>query len=56
MAKWKCNICDYVYDEEKGDPGNGVNPGTKFGDIPADWVCPDCGAGKEDFTKIEDKK
>jgi len=50
MAKWICNICGYVYDEEKGDESHGISPGTKFEDIPEDWECPDCGAKKSDKT------
>jgi rubredoxin len=51
MAKYECNLCGYVYDPAKGDPDNGVKPGTAFADIPDDWVCPDCGAGKDEFTE-----
>lgn len=51
MEKWECTVCGYVYDEETGDEENGIAPGTKFADLPADWVCPLCGAGKEDFKK-----
>ena len=50
--KFKCDLCGYVYDPEKGDPDNGVEPGTAFKDIPEDWVCPTCGAVKEDFSAI----
>jgi rubredoxin len=53
MQKWRCVPCDYVYDPEKGDPENGVAPGTAFEDLPDDWVCPDCSAGKELFEKME---
>ena len=49
--KYVCNVCGYVYDEEKGDPDNGIAPGTKWEDLPADFVCPLCGVGKDDFTK-----
>jgi rubredoxin len=52
MPKWKCTACDYVYDPEKGDPDNGVAPGTKFEAIPDTWVCPDCGALTDQFEKI----
>ena len=52
MEKWKCEVCGYVYDPEVGDPDNGVEPGTKFEDISDDWVCPVCGAGKEEFEKV----
>jgi rubredoxin len=54
MAKWECLVCGWVYDEEKGDPDSGIAAGTKFEDLPDDWVCPMCGASKEDFEKIED--
>jgi len=51
MDKYVCKVCGYVYDPEKGDPDGGIAPGTKFEDIPDDWVCPVCGVGKEDFEK-----
>jgi rubredoxin len=54
MEKWICTVCGYVYDPAQGDPANGVQPGTKFEDIPADWVCPDCGVGKDQFEKVEE--
>lgn len=53
MKKYVCDVCGYVYDPKEGDPGNGVKQGTKFEDIPEDWVCPTCGAGKEDFSPEE---
>ena len=49
MKKWKCSICDYIYDPVKGDPENGVKPGTAFEAISEDWVCPTCGATKDMF-------
>ena len=49
MKKWKCSICGYIYDPSKGDPDNGVKPGTTFEKIPEDWVCPTCGATKDMF-------
>lgn len=49
MQKYICNLCGYIYDPAAGDPDNGVEPGTKWEDVPDDWVCPECGAGKEDF-------
>ena len=52
MEKWECIACGYIYDPAKGDPDNGVEPGTAFEDIPADWVCPECGADKDQFEKI----
>lgn len=51
MDKYECLLCSYVYDPAVGDTDNGVPPGTAFADLPDDWVCPDCGAGKEDFEK-----
>jgi rubredoxin len=53
MKAYMCVICGYVYEEEKGDPDSGIEPGTRWEDIPLNWVCPDCGAGKEDFEMIE---
>lgn len=52
MDKYICVICGYVYDPELGDPDGGVKPGTAFDDLPADWICPDCGAGADEFEKI----
>ena len=53
MAKFKCEVCDYVYDEDNGSPESGAKPGTKFSDLPDDWKCPVCGVGKEMFKKME---
>ena len=53
MDKYICTVCDWVYDPEIGDPEHRIAPGTKFEDIPDDWVCPLCGVGKEDFEKID---
>ncbi|NLB44376.1 MAG: rubredoxin [Clostridiaceae bacterium] len=50
VKKYVCNLCGYVYDPEAGDPDNGVDPGTAFEDLPEDWVCPLCGASKDDFS------
>jgi rubredoxin len=50
---YMCIICGWVYDEEKGAPSEGLAPGTRWEDIPADWVCPDCGASKEDFDLMQ---
>ena len=50
MKKYVCDICGYVYNPSEGDPGAGVKPGTSFDDIPADWVCPECGADKGSFS------
>ena len=51
MDKYVCKVCGYVYDPKKGDPDNGIKLGTKFENLPDDWVCPVCGAGKDQFEK-----
>ena len=50
VTKYTCDICGYVYDPEAGDPDSGIKPGTKFEDLPENWVCPICGADKSNFT------
>jgi rubredoxin len=52
MERWECQACGYIYDPEKGDPDHGVAPGTPFEELPDDWVCPQCGVGKEMFQKL----
>jgi rubredoxin len=52
MEKWKCNVCGYIYDPEKGDPDGGISPNIPFNKLPDDWVCPVCGAPKDMFEKI----
>lgn len=49
MERYKCIICGYIYDPKFGDPDHGINPGTSFQNLPDDWVCPLCGAPKEQF-------
>jgi pyruvate oxidase len=51
MARWLCQVCGYVYDEEAGEMMTGTPPGTRFEDLPADWKCPICGSGKEVFVR-----
>ena len=53
MDSYVCTVCGYVYDPAKGDPDNGIAAGTKFEDLPDDWVCPECGAEKSEFEKGE---
>ena len=53
MAKFVCDVCGYIYDEELGDLEAGIEPGTKFEDLPDDFVCEVCGVGKEDFAPAE---
>ena len=52
MDKYACQICGYIYDPKVGDPDGGIAPGTPFEDIPDDWVCPICGATKDDFAVV----
>ena len=51
--KWECIVCGLIYDEAKGWPEDDIEPGTKWEDVPEDWICPDCGVGKEDFDMVE---
>lgn len=53
MKRYMCVICGFVYDEALGLPEHGIPPGTRFDDLPLNWKCPECGAGKEDFEPIE---
>lgn len=53
MKKYVCDVCGYVYDPAKGDPDNGVPAGTAFEALPDDWSCPECGAGKSEFSPME---
>ncbi len=52
MEKWECTVCGYIYDPAKGDPDSGAAPGTRFEDLPDDWVCPECGVTKDNFKKL----
>ena len=54
MRKYKCLMCGYIYDPGIGDPDSEIEAGTAFEDLPDDWVCPDCGVGKDEFERIED--
>lgn len=54
MSKWECIVCGLVYDEAEGWPDDGIPAGTRWEDVPDDWLCPDCGVGKEDFELIEE--
>jgi rubredoxin len=50
---WQCRTCGYIYDEAKGDADEGLAPGTRWADVPDDWVCPVCGTAKSDFDMVE---
>ena len=51
MQKYRCTVCGYIYDPAKGDPSAGIQAGTAFGNLPDDWVCPECGVGKDMFVQ-----
>ncbi|SHK01065.1 Rubredoxin [Anaerobranca californiensis DSM 14826] len=51
LSKWECTICGYVYDPEVGEEGV-AEPGTSFADLPEDYLCPECGVGKEYFEEL----
>ena len=53
MKLYRCMQCGFEYDEELGWPEDGIEPGTRWDDIPDDWSCPDCGAAKSDFDMVE---
>ena len=53
MGKYICDICGYVYEIGRGDPENGVEAGTPFDEIDDDWVCPECGVGKDNFSPLD---
>lgn len=52
--KYRCTLCNHVYDPAEGDPDTGIPPGTPFEELPEDWACPDCGAVKADFEPEDD--
>ena len=53
FKQYTCLLCGFIYDEETGWPDDGIEPGTRWEDVPDDWLCPDCGAIKEDFIMVE---
>ena len=54
MSQWECIVCGLIYDDKEGWPDDGIAPGTKWEDVPEDWLCPDCGVGKEDFELLKE--
>ena len=54
MQKYECTACAYIYDPEVGDDTQDIAAGTAFEDLPDDWVCPDCGVGKELFEPVSE--
>jgi len=53
LSKYRCKVCGYIYDPAKGDDSQDIKPGTPFEDLPDTWICPECGAPKTEFEKIE---
>jgi len=53
MAKYRCIVCGWIYDPEKGDPDGGIPPGVSFENLPDNYVCPICGVGKDQFEKVD---
>lgn len=53
MQKYVCDLCGYIYDPADGDPDGGIDAGVAFADLPEDWVCPMCGASKDDFSPVD---
>ena len=53
MGKYVCGQCGYVYDPAIGNPDSGIGPGRAFEDLPDEWVCPECGASKDEFSPAE---
>jgi flavin reductase (DIM6/NTAB) family NADH-FMN oxidoreductase RutF/rubredoxin len=51
-SRYRCTICGYIYDPARGDPESGIAPGTPFEQLPENWICPLCGAVKDQFEKI----
>ncbi len=53
MDLYECLVCGYIYNPEVGDPSGGIPAGVKFAELPEDWVCPECGAGKDQFVIVQ---
>jgi rubredoxin len=52
MEKYRCSLCGHVYDPLEGDAAQGIAPNTRFEDLPESWMCPDCGAPREQYEKM----
>ena len=51
MKRYRCLVCGYIYDPSEGDTVNGIDPGVPFEELPDDYLCPVCGAGKDEFEE-----
>ncbi len=56
MDMYTCDLCGYYYDPEYGDEENHIPRGTTFDKLPADWVCPECSAAKDEFFRLDDEE
>ncbi|HEY0973245.1 MAG TPA: rubredoxin [Solimonas sp.] len=54
MERWICVICGFIYDEAVGMPEHGIAAGTRFSELPEDWMCPECGSPKSAFEVYSD--
>ncbi|MFW6171788.1 MAG: rubredoxin [Planctomycetota bacterium] len=54
MQKYVCEVCDWIYDPAAGLSDEGIEPGTPFEDLPEDFLCPECGVGKDEFSPVEE--
>jgi rubredoxin len=54
MEQYRCRTCGWVYNEEDGYPAGGIEPGTRFADLPSTWICPFCHQDKEQFERLDD--
>ena len=54
--KWVCNVCGYIYDPIQGDSKSGIPKGIELEDLPEDWLCPDCGASKNQFELMDEEQ
>jgi len=50
--RYECQVCGHVYDPVRGEPSQGIAPGTTFEDLPDDWVCPVCGSPKDMYAPM----
>ena len=57
MKKWQCQMvnCGYIYNPEKGDRKGKIEKGTPFEELPEDWKCPICKAGKKMFKALDEQ-
>ncbi|MFM9937210.1 MAG: rubredoxin [Novosphingobium sp.] len=55
FRRYSCLNCSHVYDEAAGDPDSGLAPGTRWDDVPGDWICPECGSEKRDYILIDEE-